>query len=212
MEPPVIRMRACFVHGGKDQCFWCDVLVDEEGVEGIGVKSAIVGDGDGLRRLVLAVMGVLILAFLGIAGYGVWRTVPHITKWIDGGWKSVVRLDERGSSEPTIANLTHVPEVLPGGPRALAPRNPPGSWVTNDDYPVEAQRAGEQGTVAFTLFIDERGTPRRCEVTASSGSARLDQTACGLLIERARFVPALDADGRPVPATYSNRFRWVLSQ
>nr|WP_247650741.1 energy transducer TonB [Sphingomonas sp. S2M10] len=166
-----------------------------------------------MRRLVLAAIGLLILALLALAGYGVWQAAPRIPKWVDGGWKSVARLDEKGgSSKPTTTILPHVSEVLPGGPRALYPRNPPGSWVTNDDYPLEAQRAGEQGSVAFTLFIDEQGTPRRCQVTASSGSARLDQTACGLLIERARFVPALDADGRPVAAIYRNRFRWVLSQ
>jgi TonB family protein len=189
------------------------VIVDEERAEGGGLTSVVVGDGDGLRRLVLAAIALLILALLSLAGYGVWRTVPRISTWIDGSWKSVARLDEKSSSaKPTITSPPHVSAVIPGRPRALHPRNPPGSWVTNDDYPVEAQRAGEQGTVAFTLFIDERGTPRRCEVTASSGSARLDQTACGLLTERARFIPALDSDGRPVPSTYSNRFRWVLSQ
>ncbi len=187
---------------------------------------SFVGDGAGLRRLVLGLIALLIAALALVIGYGLQRTAPRIAKWIGESERALVRsvdenagstdenarsADENGGRVPTIANLSYVPEGLAAGPRGLRPRTPPGSWVTNDDYPAEAQRAGEQGTVAFTLSIDNRGMPLRCEVTASSGSERLDRAACDLLTERARFVPALDADRRPMPATYSNRFRWVLS-
>ncbi|WP_245824530.1 energy transducer TonB [Sphingomonas azotifigens] len=84
--------------------------------------------------------------------------------------------------------------------------------MTDDDFPAESARAGEQGTVAFTLLIDVRGLPERCEVTASSGFERLDRTACNLLVQRARFVPALDANGQPIRAPYKGRFTWVLAR
>jgi hypothetical protein len=49
-----------------------------------------------------------------------------------------------------------------------------------------------------------------CNVTGSSGVVSLDATTCALLKVRARFNPALDRDGKPIPAQYRNRFRWEL--
>lgn len=88
----------------------------------------------------------------------------------------------------------------------------PGAWVTNDDYPPAAIRGGQQGTTSFRLDIDGKGMVTECTVTGSSGSQLLDDATCVLLKTRARFQPALDAQGRPIDAVYSNRFRWELPQ
>lgn len=107
-----------------------------------------------------------------------------------------------------------VDPVLPPKPRpvALTPRGNPAAWVTNDDYPDAALRAEEQGRTAFTLAIGPDGKPTGCAVTASSGSARLDKAACGLLMRRARFVAGTDAYGERVGGTYTNSFRWTIPQ
>lgn len=50
------------------------------------------------------------------------------------------------------------------------------------------------------LTVDAAGLPVRCDVTLSEGSRALDRTACDHLMRRARFTPARDAAGAPIPA------------
>lgn len=88
----------------------------------------------------------------------------------------------------------------------------PGSWVMNQDYPKEAIKAREHGLTSFVLDVDRDGKVTGCTLTLSSGSALLDATTCSLLTRRARFVPARDARGKRVPATYRNRFNWMLPE
>lgn len=90
------------------------------------------------------------------------------------------------------------------------PRGNPGRWVSNDDYPSRAIREEAQGTVRFTLTVGPDGRATDCQVTSSSGNASLDETACRLLRQRARFDPKLDGDGNPTTGTWSNSFKWVL--
>lgn len=81
---------------------------------------------------------------------------------------------------------------------------------SDEDYPIAAVRAHEQGTVQFRISVGADGSPTLCRVIASSGSATLDETTCRLLMERARFEPARDAKGKPVPDTVTARIVWRL--
>lgn len=94
--------------------------------------------------------------------------------------------------------------------RPLSPAGNPGQWATNDDYPAAAMREEREGTSGFRLTIDANGLPTACDIIASSGHADLDSTTCRLLIERARFRPGLDAAGKRVGGTYTNRIRWQI--
>lgn len=94
--------------------------------------------------------------------------------------------------------------------KKLQPRGSPQSWVTNDDYPPAALRAGDAGTTSFRLDVDASGKVSNCTVTGSSGSSLLDNTACSLLRRRARFSPAEDANGNKIPATWPSRFTWKI--
>jgi protein TonB len=49
-------------------------------------------------------------------------------------------------------------------------------------------------------------------VTRSSGSTDLDNTTCRLILERFRFKPSRDPNGRPVPATIVQNHTWVIHQ
>jgi TonB family protein len=100
----------------------------------------------------------------------------------------------------------------PVSPDALASRSRANlaSYLSDDDYPVEAIRAREEGTVSFRLEVGADGSVTGCSITESSGSATLDATTCALLSSRARFRPARDAAGLPVPDSVSARTRWVL--
>jgi TonB family protein len=104
----------------------------------------------------------------------------------------------------------------PAGEGAAAPNNAAraranlASYVSNDDYPADAIRAGEQGTVRFTLTVGTDGRVSACTIFQSSGSSSLDSTTCRILTERARFTPATDASGKPVPDQVVSTIRWVL--
>ena len=66
----------------------------------------------------------------------------------------------------------------------------PGDWITNLDYPPEALRNGESGTVRILLTIDPKGRPRDCKVVVSSRSPLLDATTCRIMTARAKFEPS----------------------
>lgn len=94
--------------------------------------------------------------------------------------------------------------------KAMAPATNPGSWVTNDDYPVSAMREEREGTTGFKLTIGADGLPTGCDVIFSSGYGDLDTTTCQLIVQRARFTPGRNARGEAVGGTYSNRIRWQI--
>jgi protein TonB len=96
-----------------------------------------------------------------------------------------------------------------GPARSHATANLPGLF-SSDDYPEEAMRRDEQGTVAYTLAINPRGSVSNCVIARSSGSAALDTATCTVLQQRAHFIPARDGSGRPVADLHSGRIRWVL--
>jgi TonB family protein len=95
--------------------------------------------------------------------------------------------------------------------QAAAPLNA-GEWITHDDYPPAALRRDEQGAVGFDLSVDADGRVAKCVVTESSRSTVLDETTCQLIGARARFRPAQDASGTPVPAHFRSRVRWALPE
>ena len=100
--------------------------------------------------------------------------------------------------------------TAPAYKRKVSPSGYPPSWFTDKDYPREARERREQGSVAFLMTVDKKGKPAACTVTSSSGSASLDAKTCELAMKRARFYPALDADGRPVESKYPMRTTWSL--
>jgi TonB family protein len=88
----------------------------------------------------------------------------------------------------------------------------PSSWMSDQDYPAAAIRAGESGTVAIRLDVDAQGRVTGCTVTASSGSATLDSTTCRIMQTRGHFRPARDGGGKEVASTWSTRITWRLPE
>jgi protein TonB len=82
--------------------------------------------------------------------------------------------------------------------------------ISGDDYPTDALRNEEQGKVTAKLSIDRRGHVSKCEIISSSGSASLDRATCSILARRARFTPARDVNGKPVPDTFTQSIVWQL--
>jgi protein TonB len=70
--------------------------------------------------------------------------------------------------------------------------------LTSRDYPPAAIRAWPRGGrvfVAVRVQLDGRATD--CKINRSSGNPGIDADTCRLVMERVRFVPARDEQGRP---------------
>ena len=71
-------------------------------------------------------------------------------------------------------------------------------WFSAGDYPESMLRGGHQGIVHFRLMLDARGTPTSCHIQMSTRPKEFDDVVCQAIMKRARFDPALDAQGKPV--------------
>ena len=116
---------------------------------------------------------------------------------------------------PVVVRETPAPPAPPAPPPP--PRIEPArananlsSYISNDDYPPDAQRNGQQGTTGFRLEVGPNGRVTNCEITSSSGSRDLDSAVCRIMKSRAKFTPAHDSTGKAVSDSVSNRIRWVL--
>ncbi|AJA10414.1 hypothetical protein SKP52_17715 [Sphingopyxis fribergensis] len=90
------------------------------------------------------------------------------------------------------------------------PLGSPGRWVTNNDYPQREMQQEIEGNVTFQLKVDAKGAVENCVTLRSSNVATLDRLTCKLMVQRARFTPALDASDRPIASLYINRVRWQI--
>lgn len=119
--------------------------------------------------------------------------------------------DAAGVAVPDVVRASVVWQ-LPDAPPAVRARpiQNPATYISNQDYPMEALRAEEQGTVSLELDISPEGRAVNCHILGSSGSRRLDVRACQVILIRARFEPARDAEGRAVADVYGTRITWRI--
>lgn len=82
--------------------------------------------------------------------------------------------------------------------------------IINRDYPKAAVEAGAQGTVGLRFVVGVNGRVTECRVTRSSGYAILDTTTCQLIVERFRYEPSRDANGRPYADVVTGEQVWEL--
>lgn len=121
-------------------------------------------------------------------------------------------------AEPT-SQLTRMPAVRATPSPVLEPASNgitvPASLINRTrmgrlDYPREARRAGQQGTVHFRLNVDGLGRASNCTILSSSGSTVLDNATCSAFVTNARFAPARNGLGENVSSTWDSRIRWSL--
>ena len=111
---------------------------------------------------------------------------------------------------PVVAPPPPPPPPPPPQRANPEPRGNPGSWANANDYPSRALREEREGTTRFRLTVNADGRVSDCQITGSSGHADLDEAACKNLTRRARFRPALDANGNPTTGSYSSAVRWQI--
>jgi TonB family protein len=85
-------------------------------------------------------------------------------------------------------------------------------WISDDDYPPQALRNSQQGTVMILWTIDVDGRVANCIPVIKSGVPLLDQAACNAITLRGRYQPALGKDGKPVSSHNTRRVVWRLPE
>jgi TonB family protein len=83
--------------------------------------------------------------------------------------------------------------------------------VEPDDYPERPLQAGIGGSVGFRLRIETDGRVSECSVLDSSGNADLDKQTCSVVKKRARFLPAIGRDGKPMWSFTFGRITWMVA-
>lgn len=83
-------------------------------------------------------------------------------------------------------------------------------YFSTDDYPSEAVAKGEQGYVGALFWVETDGRVKECKVIESSHRKLLDERTCEVIRMRARYSPALDAQGKPIRSPHYQRIRWEM--
>lgn len=99
------------------------------------------------------------------------------------------------------------PEVFPLFIRAR-PLAPLSSLVTYRDYPAGAPRGADLRPTTFRLTIGPDGNVDACVISVASGSPELDDIACRLMRERARFSPARIQAGNAISDDHWGWIDW----
>ena len=109
-------------------------------------------------------------------------------------------LREWGVDPILWTSLRRLPTAVGGAP----------SLFTNDDYPETALRQNATGKVVVRIDVSASGRATDCASVRSSGNAWLDAKSYSVIMRRARFEPAIGADGSPVAAPAITSVTWSL--
>jgi len=85
-------------------------------------------------------------------------------------------------------------------------------WIKPDDYPVAALNGRESGYVGFSVLVAPDGKAEKCDVTSPSAFADLNDLSCSLVMRRARFTPAIGADGQPAYGLFRSWASWLVAE
>lgn len=94
---------------------------------------------------------------------------------------------------------------------APEPTSSPARWIRNRDYPTDLIRQNVSGRIDFRLMVDAGGAVTNCTLQGLYSDAKFRDVVCPLLTKRARFKPALDANGAPVASFYQETVVFVTS-
>jgi TonB family protein len=84
------------------------------------------------------------------------------------------------------------------------------SYVSNDDYPSSALGRDAIGQVEARVTVSPAGKASDCQMVRSSGHDDLDKITCKVMVDRTRFHPARDREGRAMASPYAFAIQWVV--
>lgn len=106
-------------------------------------------------------------------------------------------LEECAQELTTHWDIDH--EAQAGLSRVARTAGPPFGWLQMQDFP----RAMRQDMlINYRLIVDESGNVDGCHIMGAPEESDVFRIACEHLRERARFLPAEDANGEPVRSYY----------
>ncbi|MHA6720845.1 energy transducer TonB [Sphingomonas sp. RS6] len=82
------------------------------------------------------------------------------------------------------------------------PKAVPSIWLTPDDYPDKASRDGYSGLLQFRLNVDADGNVSSCHILARTEPDLFATPTCRAMMRKAKFDPAIDANGNPVASYF----------
>jgi Gram-negative bacterial TonB protein C-terminal len=103
-------------------------------------------------------------------------------------------------TDDLIRSWGYDPATMASLSRPPISKTSPASWISDNDYPSSALRAGNNGIVQFRLDVDESGTVAGCKVLRRMKPDDFAKVTCQSISRRAHFGPALDAAGKPIKA------------
>ncbi len=95
-------------------------------------------------------------------------------------------------------------------PVRVAPTLDGSKSCVKPQYPMDARRAGEQGTVVLRFLVGPSGVPIRSEIMSSSGFERLDKAAQDALSLCHFNVGTIDGQPETEPNWAQLRYTWKL--
>lgn len=126
---------------------------------------------------------------------------------------------ETGSLKKPFATLAECADAMVGSwgvdaekhkslSRTVQPSNYPGDWLDTADYPSKMLEARQPALVNFRLIVGKDGVATACHIQSTTRPKEFDDTVCKAVMRRARFEPALDAEGQPILSYYRNVVRF----
>ena len=126
-----------------------------------------------------------------------------------------IDLPAETSTTTAITATTQKPVAKPPPPVQTSktlpksnPKRPPP--ITQDDYPPQSRRLGEEGVTICHLYVLEDGSIGDVQIASSSGFERLDETAVRKL-KRWRVTPGTE-NGKPVAMWWDYRVVWKIEK
>lgn len=116
----------------------------------------------------------------------------------------------RDCTTDLVASWGYDPAQQAARKQSPRPISTPADWLTPDDFPRE--RSGRQSmnaVIVFRLDVSDAGKVAKCHVLAAIGDEKFRKDTCLLITQRAKFKPALDANGKPVASYYVNQVYWM---
>lgn len=134
--------------------------------------------------------------------------------------KNLVRLDLGPMDQPMNAMRKCTEELLTHWgidiekhrhlTRAARPIGNYNLWIKPSDYPTEMLEHDKQGLVQFRIMVGPDGNPTSCHIQQSTRPKEFDDAVCASMMRKAKFRPALDANGKPLASFWRNAVRFII--
>lgn len=93
--------------------------------------------------------------------------------------------------------------------RYPTPRGSPGNWLSVNAYPKSMLKEHRSGYVLYRLNVDETGGVTDCQVLQHLKPQEFETATCAMLRKNAQFLPALNADKKPVRSIFIGAVGWL---